>query len=53
MQHNDLNILVEFVYEGLNYKYVCPYNKLDRNYDDEGYAYFLEKIPNTNVDYLK
>lgn len=47
MQQTNTNIQVEFIYGGVNYKYIHPYNKLDRNYDDESYAYFLEHIPNT------
>ena len=47
MQPTNINIQAEFIYEGVNYKYTCPYNELDRNYDDEHYAYFLKDIPNT------
>jgi hypothetical protein len=47
MQPTKINIQAEFIYEGVNYKYTCPYNELDRNYDDEHYAYFLKDIPNT------
>lgn len=47
MQPTNINIQAEFIYNGVNYKYTCPYNELDRNYDDEHYAYFLENIPNT------
>lgn len=47
MQPTNINIQAEFIYEGVNYKYTCPYNELDRNYDDENYAYFLKNIPNT------
>ena len=47
MQPTKINIQAEFIYEGVNYKYTCPYNELDRNYDDENYAYFLKSIPNT------
>ena len=47
MQPTNINIQAEFIYEGVNYKYTCPYNELDRNYDDESYAYFLKSIPNT------
>lgn len=42
-----MNIQTEFVYNGVNYKFTCPYNEFDRNYDDESYAYFLKSIPNT------
>lgn len=45
MNINDIQ--AQFVYNGANYKFTCPYNELDRNYDDESYAYFLERIPNT------
>ena len=41
------NIKATFEYEGTRYQYTCPYNELDRNYDDEHYAYFLKEIPNT------
>ena len=47
MHLTNIYILVEFVYNGVNYKYTCPYNQLDRNYDAENYAYFLKSIPNT------
>ena len=47
MQPTNINIQAEFIYNGVNYKYTCPYNELDRNYDDETYAYFLKDIPNT------
>ena len=47
MQPTNINIQAEFIYNGVNYKYTCPYNQLDRNYDDENYAYFLKDIPNT------
>ena len=46
MQPTNINIQAEFIYNGVNYKYTCPYNELDRNYDDENYAYFLKDIPN-------
>lgn len=47
MTQETINIQATFEYEGVNYKYTCPYNELDRNYDDESDAYFLERIPNT------
>ena len=47
IQPTNIKIQVKFVYNGVNYKYTCPYNELDRNYDDEHYAYFLKDIPNT------
>ena len=47
MQPTNVNIQAEFIYNGVNYKYTRPYNELDRNYDDEHYAYFLKNIPNT------
>lgn len=47
MTQESINIQATFEYEGVNYKYICPYNELDRNYDDEHYAYFLKDIPNT------
>ena len=47
MAQEDIKIQATFEYEGVNYKYTCPYNELDRNYDDEHYAYFLKNIPNT------
>lgn len=46
-RRNNINIQATFEYDGANYKYTCPYNELDRNYDDESYAYFLKSIPNT------
>lgn len=47
MTQESIKIQATFEYEGVNYKYTCPYNELDRNYDDEHYAYFLKEIPNT------
>lgn len=47
MQPTNINIQAEFIYNGVNYQYTCLYNQLDRNYDDENYAYFLKNIPNT------
>ena len=47
MAQEDTKIRATFEYNGVNYKYTCPYNELDRNYDDENYAYFLKSIPNT------
>lgn len=47
MTQESIKIQAIFEYEGVNYKYTCPYNELDRNYDDEHYAYFLKDIPNT------
>lgn len=53
MQPTNINIQAEFIYEGVNYKYTCPYNELDRNYDDETYAYFLKDIPNTECGFFE
>ena len=47
MTQESINIQATFEYNGVNYKYTYPYNELDRNYDDENYAYFLKDIPNT------
>ena len=47
MTQESINIQATFEYNGVNYQYTCPYNQLDRNYDDEHYAYFLKNIPNT------
>ena len=47
MTQESIKIQAIFEYNGVNYKYTCPYNELDRNYDDEHYAYFLKNIPNT------
>ena len=47
MAQNNINIQATFEYEGTRYQFTCPYNELNRNYDDESYAYFLERIPNT------
>lgn len=47
MAPENLNIQATFDYEGTMYQCTCPYNELDRNYDDENYAYFLKSIPNT------
>lgn len=47
MTQESIKIQAIFEYNGVNYKYTCPYNELDRNYDDEHYAHFLKNIPNT------
>ena len=47
MTQGSINVQATFEYNGVNYKYTYPYNELDRNYDDENYAYFLKDIPNT------
>ena len=47
MAQENLNIQATFDYEGTKFQYTCPYSQLDRNYDDEIYAYFLKSIPNT------
>ena len=47
MTQGSINVQATFEYNGVNYKYTCPYNELNRNYDDENYAYFLKDIPNT------
>ncbi len=41
------NIVADFTFEGKLYTLTCPYKVLDRNYDDESYAYFLKRIPKT------
>lgn len=46
MAQEDTKIQANFEYKGVNYKYTCLYNQLDRNYDDEHYAYYLKDIPN-------
>jgi hypothetical protein len=46
MAQENLNIQATFDYEGTKFQYTCPYSQLDRNYDDETYAYFLKDIPN-------
>ena len=43
-----MTIQADFIINGVPYSYKRPYSLLDRNYKDEGYAYFLERIPNTN-----
>ena len=40
-------IQANFVYKGKSFQYSRPQNCLDRNYADEGYAYFVEPIENT------
>lgn len=37
-----------FNYCGKRFDFCRPVSELDRNYDDEGYAYFLERIPGTD-----
>ena len=33
---------IEFGFEGKKYQFCRSLNELDRNYDDEGYAYLLD-----------
>ena len=40
-------IQASFIFDSVPYVLSRPVNMLDRNHDDEGYAYFLERIPNT------
>ena len=40
-------ITVDFTFGDKSYKFSCPFNQLDRNYEDESYAYFLHRIPET------
>jgi len=36
-----------FSYNGTRFEYNCAVDNLVRNYDDESYAYWLERIPKT------
>lgn len=40
-------ISAKFEFEGKVFNYYRSDKELDRNYTDEPYAYFLERIPNT------
>lgn len=42
-----MNIQASFIFDKIPYVFSRPIDSLDRNYDDEGYAYFLESMPNT------
>ncbi len=42
-----MNIQASFIFDKIPYFFSRPIYSLDRNYDDEGYAYFLESMPNT------
>ena len=40
-------IKASFDYNGKHFDYIRPVVELDRNYEDEEFAYFLERIPNS------
>ena len=40
-------IKASFNYNGQHFDYMRPVEELDRNYEDEEFAYFLERIPNS------
>ncbi|MCQ2319594.1 MAG: hypothetical protein MJZ90_11870 [Bacteroidales bacterium] len=42
-----MNITAIFNFENKIYKFSRLFEELDRNYDDESYAYFIEEWPNT------
>ena len=42
-----MKIQAYFVFDNVLYSFERSSELLDRNYDDEGYAYFLERIPET------
>lgn len=42
-----MNIHAFFTFRGVSYTFTRSLSSFDRNYDDESYAYFLERIPNT------
>lgn len=42
-----MEIQAEFKFQGENFFFKRSPRHLDRNYDDEGYAYLLEPIPGT------
>jgi len=42
-----MEIQAEFKFQGMSCLFKRSLRLLDRNYEDEGYAYFLEPIPNT------
>lgn len=48
-----MEIQVEFNFQGKNFFFKRSPCHLDRNYDDEGYAYFLEPIPNTEQGFFE
>lgn len=42
-----MEIQANFVYKGKLFQYSRPKCNLDRNYEDEGYAYFVEPVEKT------
>ena len=42
-----MKIQANFIFDNVLYSFERSSELLDRNYDDEGYAYFLERIPET------
>ena len=42
-----MTIQANFTFDNIAYSFKRPLAMLDRNYNDEDYAYFLERIPNT------
>lgn len=43
-----MTIRASFTFENVSYVFSRSLFSLDRNYDDESYAYFLESIPNAS-----
>lgn len=48
-----MEIQANFVYKGKSYKYSRPKCSLDRNYADEGYAYFVEPMENSENGFFE
>lgn len=46
-------IQANFVYKGKSFQYSRSQKKLDRNYDDESYAYFVEPIADTEDGFFE
>lgn len=41
-------IQATFDYSGKHFVFCRPFSELDRNYNDEEFAYFLERVPGTD-----
>ncbi len=48
-----MEIQAEFEFLGISYLFKRSLRNLDRNYEDEGYAYFLEPIPDTEQGFFE
>lgn len=48
-----MDIQANFVYKGKSFQYSRPQYRLDRNYEDEGYAYFVEPVEKTEDGFFE